>query len=58
MKLSEEIAIKENLFTYKNVLYEKLYNFHHKYRFFTDNDTDYDYLECNKLIKELDYYAI
>ena len=53
MKLSKEISIQSNLFYHNNVLFEKLYDFKHEYRFFVDNDTDYDYVECDKLIKEL-----
>lgn len=62
MKLSEQIAIQENLFMYNSVLYEKLYNHkchvtqqELKYRFFTDDD--YDYVEDKNLIKELDMHT-
>lgn len=57
MNLSEEISIKENLFTYKNKLYERLYNHEYKYRFFIRNNTDYDYVENTDLIKELDHFT-
>jgi hypothetical protein len=59
MQLSQEIAVKENLFTFNNVLYEKLYNHkcyvtqqELKYRFFLNDD--YDYVEDEDLIKKLD----
>ena len=35
-----EISIQENLFTYNNKIYERLYNHEHKYRFFIRNNTD------------------
>ena len=50
-KLAREIAIEEHCFTYDNVLYERLYNHSHKYRFFFDED--YDYVENIKLINKL-----
>lgn len=56
MNLSEEISIKENLFTYNNKLYERLYNHEYKYRFFIRNNTDYDYVEDTSLIIELDEF--
>jgi len=45
-KLSKQIAIESNLFTYNNKLYEKLINHTYKYRFFI-NQNNYDY--TNKL---------
>ena len=45
-KLSKQIAIESNLFTYNNKLYEKLINHNYKYRFFI-NQNNYDY--TNKL---------
>ena len=53
MKLSKQISIQSNLFFHNNILFEKLYNFKHEYRFFIDNDTDYDYVKCNELISKL-----
>ena len=50
-KLALEIAIKQNCFTYNNVLYERLYSHSHKYRFFFDED--YDYVENTKLENKL-----
>ena len=50
-KLALEIAIKQNCFTYNNVLYERLYSHYHKYRFFFDED--YDYVENIKLENKL-----
>ena len=38
-KLAKEIAIEEHCFTYDNVLYERLYNHSHKYRFFFDEES-------------------
>jgi hypothetical protein len=50
-ELSKELAIEENLFTYKGVLYERLYNHkcietgkELKLRFFIDQD-EYDYVD-------------
>jgi len=53
-KLSKEISIEKHCFTYDNVLYERLYNHSHKYRFFFDED--YDYVENNELINKLNKY--
>ena len=54
-KLSKQISIQKNLFTYNNILFEKLYNHSHKYRFFFDED--YDYIENNELINELNKFT-
>jgi|TARA_R100000081_G_C4761931_1_gene140375 hypothetical protein len=51
-----EISIQENLFTYNNKIYERLYNHEYKYRFFIKNNTDYDYVEDTSLIIELDEF--
>ena len=50
-KLAKQISIKKHCFTYNNVLYERLYNHSHKYRFFFDED--YDYVENIKLENKL-----
>lgn len=49
------IYIKENIITYKNKQYERLYNAptNHKYRVIFSSD-DYDYVEDEELIKTLD----
>ena len=54
-KLSKQISIQKNLFTYNNILFEKLYNHSHKYRFFFDEN--YDYVENNELINELNKFT-
>jgi len=45
-KLSKQISIESNLFTFNNKLYEKLINHTYNYRFFI-NQNNYDY--TNKL---------
>lgn len=58
LKFALSIAKATNLFLYKGNLYEKLYNhpFNEQYRIFIGND--YDYLENEKLIKELNEYPL
>ncbi len=58
LKFALSIAKATNLFLYKGNLYEKLYNhpFNEQYRIFIGDD--YDYLENEKLIKELNEYPL
>ena len=58
IKFALSIANWNNLFLYKDNLYERLYNhpYQEQYRVFIDND--YDYIEDQELIKELNNYPL
>jgi len=47
-----ELLIRENCIVYNDIVYERLSESTHKYRFFFDVD-DYDYLENEELEKVL-----
>jgi len=58
IKFALSIAKWNNLFLYKDNLYERLYNhpYQEQYRVFIGND--YDYIEDQELIEELNNYPL
>jgi len=58
IKFALSIAKWNNLFLYKDNLYEKLFDhpYQEQYRVFIGND--YDYIEDQELIKELNNYPL